>query len=113
MAGAQLLTVRYKAAGKFAHDPSQIVTDVKCRSEWWRPVYQSLAYLPRGAFDYVWLLEPPAYHPALTGGMTPIWLSLFSTALKMSSKRGMAQNSMELPKKSRAAMCEKVPSGPR
>ena len=75
MAGAQLLTVRYTAADGFAHDPSQIVTDRYCRGEWWRPVRMALADFPREAFDYVWLLNPPPYTPAMTAGLTPIWRS--------------------------------------
>ena len=73
MAGAQQLTTRYVAAQRFAHDPSQIVTDVKCRGEWWRPINLALQRLPRGAFDYVWMLHPPAYDPALARGLVPIW----------------------------------------
>jgi hypothetical protein len=73
MAGGQLLTVRYAAAGGFAHDPSEIVTDVRCRGEWWRPVAWALVAFPRDAFDYVWMLNPPPHDPALTRGLTPIW----------------------------------------
>lgn len=73
MAGAQQLTTRYLPAKGFAHDPSQIVTDRRCRGEWWRPVNRALARFPRDAFDYVWLLDPPPYDPALTKGLTPIW----------------------------------------
>ena len=73
MAGAQQLTTRYLAAKGFAHDPSQIVTDVKCRGEWWRPIDRALNRFPRAAFDYVWLLHPPAYDPALVKGLTPVW----------------------------------------
>jgi len=73
MAGAQQLTTRYFAAGGYAHDPSQVVTDRRCRGEWWRPVAMALNNFPRGAFDYVWLLNPPAYNPELVKGMTPIW----------------------------------------
>ena len=73
MAGAQQLTTRYTAARGFAHDPSQIVTDRRCRGEWWRPVDRALARFPRDAFDYVWLLDPPPYDRALAKGLTPIW----------------------------------------
>ncbi|WP_245739243.1 hypothetical protein [Sphingomonas rubra] len=73
MPGAQQLTARYRAARGFAHDPSQVVTDRRCRGEWWRPVNMALAQFPRTAFDYVWLIRPPAYDPALTRGLTPIW----------------------------------------
>ena len=74
MAGAQLLTTRYLPAGRFSHDPSQIVTDVKCRGEWWRPIALSMRYFPRAAFDYVWVIRPPApYDPLLNRGLVPIW----------------------------------------
>jgi hypothetical protein len=75
MAGGQLMTVRYRAAAGFAHDPSEIITDRRCAREWWRPVSWALAAFPRDAFDYVWMLNPPPHDPALTGGLTPIWRS--------------------------------------
>ena len=73
MAGAQLLTVRNTAARGWAHDPSQMVTDRQCAGEWWRPIGRSLADFPREAFDYLWLLQPPAHDPALLRGLTPVW----------------------------------------
>jgi hypothetical protein len=73
MAGAQQLTTRYYPARGFAHDPSQIVTDVLCRGEWWRPVNKALARFPRDAFDYVWMLNPPPYDARLARGLTPVW----------------------------------------
>ncbi|QIG81443.1 hypothetical protein [Stakelama tenebrarum] len=73
MAGGQLLTVRYRAAGRYAHDPSELVTDVKCPREWWRPIAWSLTHFPRDAFDYVWLIRPPAYDPRLEQGLIEVW----------------------------------------
>lgn len=75
MAGAQLLTTKYRAAEGFAHDPSQVVTNVQCPREWWRPISRSLALFPRGAFDYVWLIRPPDYDHKLEAGLIPIWRS--------------------------------------
>ncbi|WP_293881913.1 hypothetical protein [Sphingomonas sp.] len=72
MAGAQLLTTNKPDAGFFRADPSQVVVAGKCRDRW-RPLNWSLTHLPRDAFDYVWLIDPPAFDPALTGGMTQIW----------------------------------------
>ncbi|WP_216073920.1 hypothetical protein, partial [Acinetobacter baumannii] len=69
MAGGQLLTVRYADAKRFAHDPSQIVTDVQCPREYWRPVAWALARFPRDAFDYVWMIETPAYNPRFEQGL--------------------------------------------
>ncbi|RDE07288.1 hypothetical protein [Sphingomonas aracearum] len=73
MAGAQLLTTRYRPAGGFQHDPSELVTAVRCPREWWRPINRALARFPRDAFDYVWLIEPPRYDPKLTAGLTELW----------------------------------------
>jgi hypothetical protein len=73
MAGAQLLTARYAPAGGFAHDASQITTHVKCRREFWRTIDASLRRFPRDAFDYVWLIQPPPYDPALEAGLVPVW----------------------------------------
>jgi hypothetical protein len=73
MAGAQLLTTRYLPAGRFSHDPSQIVTSVQCPREWWRPISRAMARFPRNAFDYVWLIRPPAYDPKFNAGLVPIW----------------------------------------
>jgi hypothetical protein len=75
MAGAQQLTVRFRAARGFAHDPSEVVTDRWCRGQFWRPLTYSLAAFPRDAFDYVWLLNPPPYDPSLVKGLTPVWRS--------------------------------------
>jgi hypothetical protein len=73
MPGAQLLTVRYRKAVPFAHDPSQIVTDVQCPREWWRPIARSLVSFPRDAFDYVWVIRPPQYDRRLEQGLVPVW----------------------------------------
>ena len=87
MAGAQQLTVRYAAAHGFAHDPSQVVTDRRCRGEWWRPLNKALATFPRDAFDYVWLIHPPAYDRALTRGLTPVWRDGSSVLFRVTDRR--------------------------
>lgn len=73
MPGAQLLNVRHGAGTRFSSDPSQLVTKEQCRYEAWMPVDAALSRLPRGLFDYVWLIKPPAYDPALTKGWEPLW----------------------------------------
>jgi hypothetical protein len=73
MAGGQLMTVRYRAAKRFAHDPSELVTNVQCPREWWRPIARSLSLFPRDAFDYVWLIRPPAYDKRYEQGLIPVW----------------------------------------
>ena len=81
MAGAQLLTVRYAAARGFSHDPTQLVTPVKCRGEWWRPVNYAIARFPRDAFDYVWMIRPPAFDPRYAVGLVPVWRGAAGSAL--------------------------------
>ncbi|MDP8914660.1 MAG: hypothetical protein M3N39_13930, partial [Pseudomonadota bacterium] len=75
MAGAQLLRVRYREAGFFQRDPSQIVTLRRCPREAYRTINQNLAAVPRDAFDYVWLIGPPPYDQRLTEGLRPVWRS--------------------------------------
>ncbi len=75
MAGAQLLRVTYPAGGGYVSDPSQLVTPQTCTGTLWKKVNDALAGLPRGAFDYVWLIDPPAYEAELTRGLTPVWRS--------------------------------------
>ncbi|MEI9853065.1 MAG: hypothetical protein WDN24_21965 [Sphingomonas sp.] len=78
MAGGQLLTVRYlrgreRMARRFIHDPSQMVTDVQCPREYWRPIAWALVNFPRDAFDYVWVIRPPHYDHRLEQGLVPLW----------------------------------------
>jgi hypothetical protein len=72
MAGAQLLTTHYAAAKGFAHDPSEIVSDIRCRGQFWRPISMALEKFPRAAFDYVWLIHPPKFDSALVRDLTLI-----------------------------------------
>ena len=72
MAGAQLMRPILRDAGYFRHDPSQVVIAGRCRNKW-RTLDWSLANLPRNAFDFIWLIEPPAYDPAGLRGTTRIW----------------------------------------
>lgn len=73
MAGAQLLQVTYRPGWPFIRDASQVVTLRRCRNEVWRTIDTALATFPRHGFDYVWLIDPPPYDPALTRGLRPIW----------------------------------------
>ena len=75
MPGAQLLTARYRAAGPFAHDPSEIVTPGWCPREWWKPIDFSIARFPREAFDYVWLIRTPPFNPRYATDLDRIWRS--------------------------------------
>jgi hypothetical protein len=85
MAGAQLLSVRYRPGWPFVRDATQIVTEVRCPREWWRSLDMALALIPRNAFDYVWLIDPPLHDPELVEGMVPIWRSGTSVLYRIES----------------------------
>ena len=71
--GANLLRLEHRAAGEFAADPSQIVRPPECANAYWPSLDQSLEVLPRDAFDYVWLINPPPYDPRLVEDMQEVW----------------------------------------
>ncbi len=74
MAGSQLLRPRDQARwGWFGADPSEQVTPAGCGTgEHW-PIERSLARFPRDRFDFLWLIDPPAFDPAAVAGLTVAW----------------------------------------
>ena len=86
MAGAQLLHVRYRPGSPFVQDPSQVVTAIPCPHETLRSLDLALILLPRDAFDYVWLIGPPPYDPALADGLIPVWRDGASVLYRIDSK---------------------------
>jgi hypothetical protein len=71
--GVNLLDLKYRAAGYYAADPSQLVRPNRCLDPLHRMVDDSLTRLPRGDFDYVWLIDVPPYNPATVADMRPVW----------------------------------------
>jgi hypothetical protein len=71
--GLNLLDLRYTRAGYYSSDPSEIVRPNNCRDGLHRQLNTSLGLIPRGDFDYVWLLDPPPYDERMTTGMQPVW----------------------------------------
>jgi hypothetical protein len=71
--GVNLLDLKYKAAGYFAADPSQLVRPNNCRDALHRQINESLSALPRGDFDYVWLIDVPPYDPRIVADLQPVW----------------------------------------
>jgi hypothetical protein len=71
--GAQLLTIRKDDAPGYVEDPSQLVRDPGCPLPYWKTLDEALSGLPRNAFDYVWLIDPPRHDPRNLSGMTRLW----------------------------------------
>jgi len=72
--GVNLLDLKYRAAGYFAADPSEIVRPNRCRDPIHRTIDESLAAVPRRQFDYLWLVDVPPYDRSLVADMRPIWV---------------------------------------
>jgi hypothetical protein len=87
VAGAQLDRSAYAAAGAFRKDPSQIVRLHDCPVNRWPTLDSSLRSFPRAAFDYLWLINPPAYDPSLVKGMVPVWSNGRSMLLRIVDRR--------------------------
>ena len=71
--GVNLLDLKYRAAGYFAADPSQLVRPNHCLDPLHRMIDDSLTHLPRKDFDYVWLIDVPPYSPETVADMKPVW----------------------------------------
>jgi hypothetical protein len=71
--GVNLLDLKYRSAGYFAADPSQLVRPNNCRDPLHRTIDESLGALPRDDFDFVWLIDVPPYDPSLVAGLNPVW----------------------------------------
>ena len=83
--GANLLGLKHTGAGFFASDPSQIVRPNDCPDRLHRTIDESLATLPRTAFDFIWLIDPPQYDPKLVEGMQPVWRGAGSILYRIQS----------------------------
>jgi hypothetical protein len=68
VAGSHLLKARHPYEAYV--DPSQMVAEPECREQALQP---ALAAISPERFDYVWLIQPPAYDPAPTRGWVPVW----------------------------------------
>ena len=70
--GANLLSVKFREAGHFVADPSQIVRDPQCTSlnNW--TADQAIGALP-AVFDHAWLIDDPIHDPRLTASWQLVW----------------------------------------
>ena len=71
--GANLLQLRYREAGIFAADPSQIVRPNAAGRGRWMDRPRAAGACRATHFDYLWLIDPPPFDPELVAGMQPVW----------------------------------------
>jgi hypothetical protein len=84
--GSQLLLTRYRQAGEFARDPSQVVRAAACGSKKRRRIEHALTGFPRHAFDYVWLIDATEFNPSSSRGLQPVWRGGRSTLFRVVDK---------------------------
>jgi hypothetical protein len=64
MPGGRLLSVHYAPANGFALSPTQLLLPKECRGKENYSLEEAMKLLPRGAFDFVWLINvDPASWP--------------------------------------------------
>jgi hypothetical protein len=90
MPGAQLLRITYRVPGGLGGDPSQIVRPPHCRQRGTSHYPQVLAQLPRGAFDYLWLIDFPANEWPRDPGFEPVWTTTRGALYRMVPDRKIA-----------------------
>jgi hypothetical protein len=73
MEGVNLLDLKYWAAGHFAADPSQRVRREGCGVGPLWTIDKALAVVPESAFDFVWLVDPPPFNPAIASRFEMVW----------------------------------------
>ncbi len=83
MAGAQLLSVTYQAGAPFRTDPSQIIMADTCDHTEWRTFTDAMALVPKDAFDFLWVINPPSPNRATFEGYTPVWHYARSTLYRI------------------------------
>lgn len=71
--GAQLLSIKFPAPDDYSRDPSQILRPFRCREGRARAYPDGVNFLPRGMFDYVWLLDLRNDKWASFPGLVPVW----------------------------------------
>lgn len=71
--GANLLSRRLQGTGHFSADPSQISRPAPCATDTLWTMDQALGAIPPGQFDYLWLIDTPAFTAALPAGANLVW----------------------------------------
>jgi hypothetical protein len=68
-----LLELRYAGAGAFSGNPSEVVRPNGTHDGVYRTIDEALTAVPRGGFDYIWLINSPPFDPRLVNGLELVW----------------------------------------
>lgn len=72
-ANLNMLELKYRDADGFALNPSQIVRPNGEHDAIYRTIDEALKRVPRGRFDYVWLIDVPPFDRRLLHDLQPVW----------------------------------------
>jgi hypothetical protein len=84
--GVNLLEVRYREAGPFKADPSQIIRNRGCIGA--PSIDKALKASRRGKFDFVWLVDTQSFDPQLVAGMPLVWSGSGSALYRVGASSG-------------------------
>lgn len=101
MTGANLLEVKYRAAGDFTSTRSNEVRPAACADREHRSIDDALARVPRQAFDFVWLIDPPDNDQPLVPGLQPVWRGPRSVLYRVHSRPSSGSTEPRAPSKSK------------
>ena len=71
--GANLMSRKVSEAGHFDADPSQITHPAPCATATLWTIDRALGAIPAGQFDYLWLIDTPAFAAKLPSGAIRVW----------------------------------------
>lgn len=92
VAAHNLLQLKYRGAGDFSGNPSEIVRPNNEHDGAYRTVDEALTQVPRTGFDYVWLLNPPAFDKNLVRDMEPVWSGRGALLYRIPHPRGQVNS---------------------
>ena len=72
-ASHNLLVLKYREAGAFGSNPSQVVRPNGTHDGVYRTIDEALAEVPREGFDYIWLIDAPPFDKRLASDLQPVW----------------------------------------
>jgi len=78
-----LLDLKYREAGSFGANPSQVVRPNGQGDAIYRTIDEALSQVPRDKFDYIWLIDVPPFDRRLEAGLQPVWRGPGSTLYRI------------------------------
>ena len=79
-----LLELKYRDAGEFGFDPSEVVRPNGQKNLNSRTIDEALREVPRDKFDFIWLINAPPFDKRLIQNLEPVWSGPDTTLYRIS-----------------------------